>query len=581
MSATRKPSLRGVALARAIGGLIRIYWASPDAKWGALLLATAMAFELFAVRAVVLVSGAQRQMVEGLESRDASAFVAAIGSFVGFLLLSVFVSAYRVYVRQLLEIRWRRGLTADYLNRWIGSRAYGQSQLHGAALDNPDQRIAEDIRDFVASALGLSLSFLSAVSTLVAFGGLLWSLSAGWQIPFRGQTLEIPGLLLWVAIGFALFSMSVTHLMGRRLVPINFDKFRFEADFRYGLVRYRDHVEQVALSRGEAVERLGAVDRFHRVVDVFYQLIRAERNLNLLTGSVGQVNSIVPILVAAPAYFASLLTLGMIVQTRIAYDQVSGALGWFVNAYREIARWRANVERLASFAEVMDASAREVEAAGLRIAPSEGGALRLDDVRLDTPQGQVLLQHASARLGAGERIAILGEAGMGKTTLFRALAGIWPFGAGRIERPPRERMLFVPQRPYLPLGTLRAVVSYPAPEGRFADDRVREVLRSIGLAHLAARLDEPGPWDQSTSVHEQQLVALARVLLHEPDWVVLDESTSGLDEVSERRIFELLLRALPRASLVALGPRRGVVDLLPRRFTLVAGAEGGAELRAA
>ena len=581
MSATRKPSLRGVALARAIGGLIRIYWASPDAKWSALLLATAMAFELFAVRAVVLVSGAQRQMVEGLESRDASAFVAAIGSFVGFLLLSVFVSAYRVYVRQLLEIRWRRGLTADYLNRWIGSRAYGQSQLHGAALDNPDQRIAEDIRDFVASALGLSLSFLSAVSTLVAFGGLLWSLSAGWQIPFRGQTLEIPGLLLWVAIGFALFSMSVTHLMGRRLVPINFDKFRFEADFRYGLVRYRDHVEQVALSRGEAVERLGAVDRFHRVVDVFYQLIRAERNLNLLTGSVGQVNSIVPILVAAPAYFASLLTLGMIVQTRIAYDQVSGALGWFVNAYREIARWRANVERLASFAEVMDASAREVEAAGLRIAPSEGGALRLDDVRLDTPQGQVLLQHASARLGAGERIAILGEAGMGKTTLFRALAGIWPFGAGRIERPPRERMLFVPQRPYLPLGTLRAVVSYPAPEGRFADDRVREVLRSIGLAHLAARLDEPGPWDQSTSVHEQQLVALARVLLHEPDWVVLDESTSGLDEVSERRIFELLLRALPRASLVALGPRRGVVDLLPRRFTLVAGAEGGAELRAA
>jgi putative ATP-binding cassette transporter len=481
----------------------------------------------------------------------------------------------------VLEIRWRRGLTADYLSRWIGRRAYGQSQLYGGALDNPDQRIAEDIRDFVASALGLSLSLLAAVTTLYAFGGLLWSLSAGWQVPFRGDTIAVPGLLLWVAIGFAVFSISMTHLMGRRLVPINFDKFRYEADFRYGLVRYRDHVEQVALSGGEDVERLGAVERFSHVVTVFYQLIRAERRLNLLTGSIGQVNSIVPILVAAPAYFAHLLTLGMIVQTGVAYEQVSGALGWFVNAYREIARWRANIERLASFAEAMDATARELDAAGLSVVATDTDAIRLDDVRLETPTGRVLVHHASAALAPGERVALLGEAGAGKTTLFRALAGIWPFGSGRVERPQQQRMLFLPQRPYLPLGTLRAVVSYPAAEGRFPDARIQDVLRRLGLGHLVERLGDVEPWEQRTSAHEQQLLAFARVLLHEPAWVVLDESTSGLDEATERRVYELLLAALPRSAVLALGPRASLQELLPRRLSLVTGADGRAVLQAA
>jgi putative ATP-binding cassette transporter len=561
--------------------LIRIYWVSPDAKWGALLLAAAVALELGTVRASVLVSQAQRRMVEGLESRDPQAFAVAIGSFVGLLLLFVFVSNYRVYLRQLLEIRWRRGLTADFLSRWIDTKAYGQRQLHGGELDNPDQRIAEDIRDFVASALGLSLSLLAAITTLVSFGGLLWSLSAGWQLPLRGRTLAIPGLLLWVAIGFASFSMFVTHLMGRRLVPINFDRFRFEADFRYGLVRFRDHVEQVALSGGEGVERLGAVDRFRRVVDIFIQLVRAERNLNLLTGSIGQMNSIVPILVAAPAYFANLLTLGMIVQTRVAYDQVSGSLSWLVNAYREIARWRANIERLAAFEDVMDATDRELEAAALKVVPAPAGAIRLADVRLETPTGRVLVDRADAQLAAGERVAIVGEAGAGKTTLFRALAGIWPFGQGRVERPPRQRMLFVPQQAYFPIGTLRAAVSYPDAEGTFPDSRIVEVLELLGLGYLAPQIGEVAPWEQRTSVHEQQLLAIARVLLHEPDWVLLDEATAALDEASERKLYELVLARLPRTSVVSLGARPGVLELLPRRLALTAGEDGKVVLRAA
>src|SRR5262245_29478536 len=432
MPSVRKPALRGRRLGAALWRLVRVYWTSPDAKWGALLLVGAIAFEIGAVEAGVYVSDAQRRIVESLEGRDASAFVHVVAVFLGASLLSVLVSGLRIYVRQVLEVRWRRGLTGHYIGRWVGGQAYGQAQLHGGEVDNPDQRIAEDIRDFVASALGLSLSLLSAVATLVSFGGLLWSLSSDWLIPLGETPKQVPGLLLWVAIAVAVLSMWLTHLVGRRLVPINYDRFRFEADFRYGLVRFRDHVEEVALGHGEAVERLGAVDRFRRVVDVFLQLIRAELQLGILTAGLGRLNSLVPLLVAAPSYFAGLVTLGLIVQTRVACDQVSGSLSWFVNAYREIARWRANVERLAAFVEVMDATERDLAQAGIRSATAEREAIRLVEVRLEAPGGRVLLEGANAALEAGDRVALLGAPGRGKTTRFRSLAGLRPFGAGPI-----------------------------------------------------------------------------------------------------------------------------------------------------
>jgi putative ATP-binding cassette transporter len=560
--------------------LVRIYWSSRDARWGALLLLGAVVLEIATVYASVLIADTQRQVVEGLEHRQASDFLLAGALYVGFLLLFVVVSTYRVYVRQVLEIRWRRELTAHYVNRWIGPQAYGQSQLHGD-LDNPDQRIAEDIRDFVSSALGLSLSLLAAIVTLISFGGLLWSLSSEWRIPLDGRQLQIPGLLFWVALVAAVVSMLVTHLLGRRLVPINFDRFRFEADFRYGLVRFRDHVKEVALSRGEAVERQGAADRFRHVFDVFLQLVRAERNLSLVTGGVGQLTGLLPLLLAMPSYFAGLLTLGMIVQARVAYDQVAGALSWFVAAYREIARWRANIERLAAFGEAMDATEKAFKTAGIRISRGDDDTLRLEDLRLEAPIGQVLVEATSASVRAGERVAIVGPLGKGKSTLFRAVAGIWPFGTGRIVRPDLGRMLFVPQRPYLPIGTLRAAVSYPAAEGTFPDQRIREVLRLLGIGSLADRIDDSEPWDYALSGHEQQILAMARVLLHRPDWILLDDATSGLDEATERRIYEVLLEALPHATVIALGARASVMDLLPRRWTFSPRPDGTVSLEAA
>jgi putative ATP-binding cassette transporter len=576
-----KPTLQGRALARALWRLIRIYWTSPDAKWGALLLGGAVALQLGGVYVNVLVAFGQRHVGDALGARDATAFSRSLG-FLGFaMVLSVAVPVYSEWVQQLLRVRWRRWLTKYYLERWIGPQAYCQADLRGAQLDNPDVRIAEDVRDFVASALGLSLTLLQAIVTLVSFAAVLWTLSSAWAIPILGETRRIPGLMLWVAVVFAVLSMWITQVVGRRLIPLNFEKIHLEADFRYGLVRYRDHVEAVALMRGEAVERLGAVGRFQRVVENFHDLVRGQRNLGLLTQGIGAANDLIPLGLAAVAYFADVLTLGVIAETRFAYGQVAGGLAWFVNAYQEIARWRANIERLSSFSDAIDATQRDFEGGGIRIERAEPDAIRLAGLGVEAPRGRPLLQGASATVAAGERVAITGRQGSGRTMLMRALAGIWPFGSGRIAQPPRERMFFLSQQPYLPIGSLRDVVAYPSARDAFPDERMREALRVFELDHLLTRLDDEEPWAQKLSAHEQQRLALARVLLHEPEWILLDEATSNLDEATEAKAYEILTRRLPRAALLAVAERPGVLPYLPRRWNLAADDRGRVALEAA
>ena len=581
MPPDRRPAVFGRRFARHLWRLIRIYWASPDARWGALLLAGAIALELGTVYANLQIAEAQRRIMDALEQRESAAFLAATGFFLAVALGFVLVSTYRVYLRQALEIRWRRGLTAHYTEGWIGPRAYVQAELHRGEVDNPDQRIHEDVRDFAASALGLSLSLLSAVVTLVSFGGLLWRLSADWPLRLDDAQLRIPGLMMWVVVAYSLVSILITHRVGRKLVPINFDRLRLEADFRYGLVRFRDNVAAVALAGGQAVERRGTLQRFSGVIGNWWQLIRAQRNLTLVTTGIGQANEVVPLLVAAPAYLAGIISLGSVVQVRFAYGQVSGALTWFVNAYQEIARWRANIERLSSFAEVMDATQEEVEEGGIRVVRGEAPALLLADLRVEEPRGRVLLDGASAALAAGDRVAVTGPSGSGKTMLLRAIAGIWPFGAGRIEVPVAGRMFFVNQEPYMPLGSLRAAVSFPAPEGSFPDERIGEVLRVLGLGHLEPRLGDTDQWEQLLTPHEAQRLALARVLLHEPDWIFLDKATSALDDEMEKRMYEILAERLPHAAVISVAPRPPTEDFHGRRWTLAPGADGRVALRAA
>lgn len=577
----KRLSIFGLRFLRSLWRLLRVYWTSADAPPGAALLLGSIGLELATVWTNVLLSEAQRRIFDALELKAAPAFFAAIGFFLVATAIFVFASTYRIYLRQTLEMRWRRGLTAHFIERWIGARAFMQVKLHADAIDNPDQRIQEDVRDFVASALGLSLSLLAAVATLVSFGGLLWRESSDWPIRFSGHEFAIPGFMMWVAVAYAVFSMWLTHVVGRRLVPINFDRLRVEADFRYGLVRFRDNVETVVLSRGDAVERQNALARFRRVVANWWQLIRAQRNLSLFTTGVGHANDIVPVLVAAPAYFAHLITLGSVAQMRIAYAQVSGALIWFVNAYQEIARWRANIERLAAFSEVMDETAQEAAATRIEVVTGTGARLRLEDLRLEAPDGTALIAGARASVAAGERVAVVGASGSGKTILLRAIAGIWPFGSGRVELPLRDRLLFVPERPYLPQGSLRGALCFPAPEGTFSDEKLSEAMQLLGLRHLERRLDQIESWDQILSDNEKQRVALARVLLHEPEWLFLDKATSALDEPTEQRVYELLAERLPLTTVITAANRPAVVGYHARRWTIAPSESGPATLEAA
>ena len=581
MRTPRRHALFGRRFLHHFGRLVRTYWWSPDARRGAVLLAGAVALEFGTVYANVRLSDAERRIMDALQDKQAPAFLGALSVFAAVSAGFVMVAAYRIYLRQLVEIRWRRGETADYVDRWMSERAYAQMQLHGDEVDNPDQRIAEDVRDFVGSALGLSLSLLAAVATLVSFGGLLWRLSANWVLPFNSAGLRVPGLLLWVALLYAVLSTWLTHVVGRRLVPLNVERLRYEADFRYALMRFRDNIETVALSRGDALERRGASTRFQNVMRNWWQLIAAQRRLTVFTGVIGQANGIVPLLVAAPAFFAGTVTLGTLVQIRFAYGQVSGALNWFVYAYQEIARWRANVERLSTFSEVLDVTAADLARSAIHVVPGDKPALRLTDLRLDAAKGGTLLEPVSVTVTAGERVAITGPSGSGKTVLLRAVAGIWPFGAGRIEVPAGARMLFVPQRPYLPIGSLRAVVSYPATAETFSDERIVEALNLLGLDHLVARLDETAPWAQQLSPCEQQSVGMVRVLLNAPDWVFLDKATSALDEAMERRVYALLAERLPRTTVISVAHRPEVATYHTRRWTLSPTDHGPSSLRAA
>ncbi|MCC6846953.1 MAG: ABC transporter ATP-binding protein/permease [Deltaproteobacteria bacterium] len=551
-----------------------IYWRSPAAKVGAALLALAIALELATVYGTVLVARTQAAVFDVIQERNVAAFLGALGWQAAAMLAAVCAATFRIYVRQILEVRWRRKMTAEYLRRWMTPEAYWQLELHGAAMDNPDQRIAEDIRIYVASALGLSLSLLSSLVALASFGGMLWGLSRGWPLALPTGDVYVPGFLMWVAVGYAAFAMWLTHVVGRKLVPLNFDKLRYEADFRYGLVRFRDQVEPVAFSHGEVIERRHLLQRFGNIVENWWQLIRAQRDLSLTTLGLGQMNGVVPMLLAAPAYFGGHLTLGKITQVGFAYGQVSGALTWFVSAYQEIALWRASIQRLASFADVMTTTARELaQAKRFEVERRDGGVLRLHDVVLHKPDGRPLVR-AVGSIRQGESIALLGPTGSGKTTLFRALAGLWPFGSGRIEIPRAARMHFVPPRPYLPVGSLRFTLTYPDPEVHHSDEVLREALRVLDLGFLASALDEQAQWHARLSVAEQQRLSLVRVLVKAPDWVFLDEATSALDEAMEAKAYGILRAHLPRATLLSIAHRPSVAALHDRRWALVLDDDG-------
>jgi len=542
--------------------LTRPYWVSEKRGTGLVLLATVVGLALLGVWLEVKFNTWNREFYNTFESKDQAEFFRQLGTFTILATLYIINGVYRQYFQQMLMIEWRSWMTERYLADWLTDRAYYRLQLLDKGTDNPDQRIADDLNIFVDLTLSLALGLLSAAVTLVSFLGILWAMSGALTV----LGVEIPGYMVWVALGYSIVGTWLTHLIGRPLVRIGFEQQRYEATFRFSLVRLRENAEGVALYRGEGGELANFRARFADVIAIWWAKMLKQKQLGWFQSFYGQVAIIFPFLVASPRFFAGKVPLGEIFQVASAFGQVQGALSWFVSVYTSYANWKATVDRLTSFTEALEHARRE--SARLDGDREEGKpkVLELERLSLDLPQGQQLLAPTTLQLREGESVLVTGPSGAGKSTLFRALAGIWPYWKGRIALPRGATLLFLPQRPYLPIGSLKYATAYPAEAAALADAEVREALVAVGLPKLADDLEREENWAQLLSGGEQQRVAVARALLNKPDWLFMDEPTAALPDEAQAALYRLVKERLPRTTLVSIGHRAELAEFHARQL---------------
>ena len=547
---------------RDLWALLQPYWKSEERGRAWLLLLANIGLILVTVYVTVLFNQWYNAFYNALQAKAQAEFFHQLGRFCVLAAIYILIAVYRIYLNQMLQIRWRRWLTDRYLSDWLRDRNYYRMQLKDAGTDNPDQRIAEDFRLFVDESLSLGLGFLNAAVTLGSFVAILWSLSGSLEIPLGGTTYVIYGYMVWVAIVYAIAGTWLTHKIGKPLILLNFNQQKYEADFRYNLVRFRENCEGVALYRGEEDELRGFRARFNAVFENWWAIMKRQKLLTFFTAGYSQAAVIFPFVVGAPRFFSGAIQLGGLVQISNSFGQVQGALSWFIDAYTNFASWKASVDRLISFHNAV-VRAQEENRAGLglaRVADEKNTDLVASNLKLELPTGRMLLAGINITVESGDHLLIIGPSGSGKSTLFRAIAGIWPFGAGQVRLPCDFRALFLPQRPYFPLGTLRQMVTYPGAPDTFTDAQVRAALEATGLGGLTERLDEQQNWAQQLSGGEQQRVAIARALLHRPGWLFLDEATSALDEPSQAQMYQLIRDSLKDTTIISIAHRNALAD---------------------
>lgn len=555
------------------------YWQS-DEKWRAWgLLILILVLNLAGVYLLYRLNKWNQAFYDSLEQKNAKAFWEQIWVFCTIATFWVLVAVYKAYVAQVLQMRWRNWLNKNFLDRWLKNKTYYRMELARNETDNPDQRIAEDLNKYTADTIGLAVGLLNATVTLVTFVGVLWVLSGALKFTLAGSEITIPGYMVWGCIVYALAGSLITHWVGRPLIRLNFMQQRYEADFRFDLIRVRENSEQVALYQGEPSEHKHLLGRFDSVMDNFWRLIKANKRLGWFTFSFGQAAVIFPFFLAGSRYFSGAITLGVLMQISSAFGRVQDGLSWFVDNYTNLAAWRATADRLLQFQAAMDRAENQAQVVQIESSASADSTLHVDDVSLALPNGQVLLNAASLTINPGDKLLLSGTSGAGKSTLFRAIAGVWPFGRGRVRRPEGKRTLFLPQKPYLPIGSLRDTVSYPGKPGEFSDDAIVAALRSCKLEGLTTRLDEQQHWGQQLSPGEQQRLAFARALLHKPDWLFMDEATSALDEATEQEMYRLLNEHLPNSTFVSIAHRPNAAAFHTRRMVISPGADGAMALQ--
>ncbi len=556
--------------------LIKPYWTSEERWVARSLLGLVIALNLGLVYLNVQFNDWYGRFYDALQDKNLPHFWRELGIFTGLAFAYIAVAVYQYYVRQMLYLRWRRWLTQRYLKNWLANRVYYRIELANRATDNPDQRIQDDVGSFASQTLFLGLDAMSKFVTVCSFFLILWDLSGPLNFTIAGLAITIPGYMLWAAIIYAVAGSGLIQRIGRKLANLYFGQQRYEADFRFSLVRLRENAEGVALYRGEGDESVRLLERFERVLDNWLAIMRLNKTLYWFTNFYSQLAVIFPFVVGAPRYFSGLIKLGTLMQIANAFGTVQDALSWFINSYQDIANWRASVDRLTSFDQAIAEAVASGEG-GISVVPAPQASLSIEHAVVETPDRKPLIT-ADATIAEGEHVLLAGPSGSGKSTLFRVIAGIWPYGAGQILLPQLRRLLFLPQKPYVPIGSLRNAVTFPAEPGAFSDAEIVDVLKACELGQQADHLDQQDHWDRRLSPGEQQRLAVARALLQKPDWLFLDEATSALDPELEAKLYRLIQERLPKATVLSIAHRSSLNAFHRRRLRLVPGPEG-AELR--
>lgn len=516
-----------------------------------------------------------RDWFNAIQNKDEAAFWSQLFSvFLPWAFLFIATAVVEFVVTSTLIIRWRRWLTDFYVTHWLDRHTHYRMSLAGGAADNPDQRISEDISRFIDGGqvgygiYSFSILLISNLSSLVSFAILLWDLSANFTLPYT--TIAVPGFLFWVALIYAGVGTLVTHLIGRPLVRLSFERQHYEADFRFSLARLREYAEQVALLSGEPTEKVSLRTRFAAIVKNYFQIIACRKNLTAFTASYGQLSPIIPFVVAAPFYFAGKITLGIMTQTARAFGSVNDALTFFVTYYVSLADFKSVLDRLTSF----DAAIEIAKTPGF--APRHGAEtqaarkhLDIEGLNVRLPDDREIIHGASVRLGASEPVLVTGQSGSGKSTFFRVISGIWPYAEGAVTLPADANIMLLPQKPYIPIGTLRAAVTYPETTDHYGDAAIVDALSVAKLSHLVYELDSEEYWSQRLSGGEQQRLAIARAILAKPDWLFLDEATTAMDEPMESEIYKVLAEKLAGTTIISIGHRSSLTQFHKRHLEML------------
>jgi vitamin B12/bleomycin/antimicrobial peptide transport system ATP-binding/permease protein len=568
--------------------LLTRFWISARGYWGRNGDKLAWVFSVGLLILIVANVGFQyginvwnRKIFDAIEKRDSAAVFHLTAIFFPLAIGSVVLGVAQVFARMGIQRRWRAWLTTSVISRWLTNGRYYQLNLVGGDHKNPEYRIAEDLRVATASPVDFTAGVTSAFLSAATFIVVLWTIGGALTVTIGGSTMTIPGFLVIAAVLYAAIASGSITVIGRQFVQISEDKNQAEAEFRYTLTRVRENGESIALLGGEEEERDGIDRTFGNVLRQWARLAGQHMRTTLVSQGSSLIAPVVPLLLCAPKFLDGSMSLGQVMQAASAFTIVQGAFGWLVDNYPALADWNAGARRIASLMMSLDGLERAELGDGLgRIKRGEttnNTMLCLNDLSVTLDDGTAVVGETEVMVEPGERLLVAGESGTGKSTLVRAIAGLWPWGGGSVDIHPDRRLFMLPQRPYVPSGTLRRAVAYPGAADDWTVEEIGEALQKVGLGHLKEKIEEDAPWDQTLSGGEKQRLAFARLLLHNPDIVVLDEATSALDEKSQDQMMDIVTKELPKATIVSVAHRAELEAFHSRKITLER-RKGGAKL---